>query len=183
VAELNYKQRLFVSAFVGQAKGNATEAARIAGYGNSDAYASVAGHRLLRNDKIQVKIAQRASCVALSANEVLARVAELATADIADFIDIDQAGDYTVNLKRAKRRGTLRNVKKLKRGEHGVEIELRDSLAALTLLGKYHALWDREPSQGDLAESIKARLKEKTEERLRRRGGQPNGSGPGSTDR
>ena len=34
---LTRKQQLFVAAYVGEAKGNATEAARIAGYGGSDA--------------------------------------------------------------------------------------------------------------------------------------------------
>jgi hypothetical protein len=183
VDELTYKQRLFVSAFIGEAKGNATEAARIAGYGRSANALGVTGHDLLRKPKIQAAIEMRVSAVALSADEVLGRVAEQATADIGDYINIDRAGNYTVNLKRAKKDDKLRGIRKLRQGEHGVEIQLRDSLAALTLLGKYHSLWESDPSKSNvLAEAIRDRLKEKTEERLRRRAGNQLDAKPGSTD-
>jgi hypothetical protein len=43
--------------------------------------------------------------------------------------------------------------------------------------GRYHGLWDREPSKGnELAEAIKDRLQKLTEERLRRRAGPPDAS-------
>ena len=51
LAGLTGKQRRFVLAY----RGNATEAARIAGY----SAASVEGHRLLRNPKVRKAIAQR----------------------------------------------------------------------------------------------------------------------------
>jgi phage terminase small subunit len=180
VSELTYKQRLFVSAFIGEAKGNASEAARIAGYGNTPGSSSVFAHRLLRKAKIKAAIERRVSVVALTANEVLARVAEQATADIGEYLDIDHAGDYTVNLERARKRGKLRNIRKIKQGEFGPEIELKDSFPALVQLGKYHGLWDREPSKGnEVAEAIKNRLIELTKERLQRRAEKPpDASGP-----
>jgi hypothetical protein len=105
VAELTYKERLFVSAYIGEAKGNASEAARIAGYGTMKRSSGVLANRLLKKVKIRAAIHRRVSAVALTSDEVLARVAELATADIGDYIDINASGDYTVNLKRAKKQG------------------------------------------------------------------------------
>lgn len=46
------KQRKFIEAFVGEAKGNATEAARLAGYSQAEA----SGHENLRKPKILEKI-------------------------------------------------------------------------------------------------------------------------------
>ena len=180
MAELTYKQRLFVSAYIGPANGNATAAAMAAGY----AWPDKAGPRLVGKSRVKAAIERRVSVVALSADEVLARVAEQATTDIGEYIDIGDTGDYTINLKRAKRRGKLRNIQKLKQGKFGPEIELKDSFPALVQLGKYHGLWDREPSDAnELAQAIKARLKEKAEARLRRRAEKsPDASGPGSTD-
>lgn len=51
-SELTEKQRRFVEAYVGKAEGNATEAARLAGYSGDDATLSVAGAKLVRNGKV-----------------------------------------------------------------------------------------------------------------------------------
>ena len=50
--QLTYKQRLFVSAYLGEANGNATEAARIAGYADP----GIRGHELVKNSKIRAAI-------------------------------------------------------------------------------------------------------------------------------
>ncbi|MCA9644748.1 MAG: terminase small subunit [Myxococcales bacterium] len=57
---LTQKQRLFVEAYVGPAKGNATEAARIAGYSGSDAVLAVTAHGNLNNPKISDAIQKAA---------------------------------------------------------------------------------------------------------------------------
>ncbi len=54
---LTAKQQRFVDAYAG----NATEAARLAGYTGSDAVLAVTGHDLLRNPKIAPLIAARES--------------------------------------------------------------------------------------------------------------------------
>jgi len=59
MAKLTEKQRKFVEAFMGPAKGNATEAARIAGYSGSDATLRNAGSRLLTNANISEAIKER----------------------------------------------------------------------------------------------------------------------------
>ncbi len=52
MAELTEKQRRFVEAYTGPAMGNATEAARMAGYADPDANA----HRLISHDGIRREI-------------------------------------------------------------------------------------------------------------------------------
>lgn len=54
---LSLKQEQFVAAYVGVANGNATEAARIAGYAGSDGTLGVTGHGLIKNPKIADRIA------------------------------------------------------------------------------------------------------------------------------
>lgn len=47
-------------------------------------------------------------------------------------------GHWRLDLAKAKRRGVMGALKKLKWGEHGPEIELYSALEAQQLLGKYH---------------------------------------------
>lgn len=56
MSKLTPKQQRFVDAYMGEAAGNATEAARKAGYSGSENVLGVAGARLLRNDKISKMI-------------------------------------------------------------------------------------------------------------------------------
>lgn len=56
MAGLTVKQERFVAAYVGAANGNATEAARQAGYSGSDGTLGVTGHELLKNPKIAARI-------------------------------------------------------------------------------------------------------------------------------
>jgi phage terminase small subunit len=53
---LTEKQRRFVEAYVGTAQGNATVAARMAGYSGDDATLAPIGSKLTRNDKVAAAI-------------------------------------------------------------------------------------------------------------------------------
>lgn len=61
---LSEKRRLFVEAYMGEAKGNATEAARMAGY----AHPGSQGHRLLKNAEIHAAIQERVDADSRVAN-------------------------------------------------------------------------------------------------------------------
>ena len=75
---LTTKQRLFIEAYIGKANGNATEAARIAGYSGNDNVLGVTGLRLLRNHKIATLVEERIDKAVMTADEVLKELAELA---------------------------------------------------------------------------------------------------------
>lgn len=76
--KLTYKQQLFVEAYLGAAKGNATEAARLAGYkGNDQTLASV-GAENLKKPQIASRVRARVDAVGMSADEVLNELAAVA---------------------------------------------------------------------------------------------------------
>jgi phage terminase small subunit len=115
--ELNPKQEHFVSAYLGDAKGNASEAARIAGYKHE----GVAGHRLLKNVKVASRVKEQTEQYAGQPKEVLDRLHDIATADWREFVEILR---YDKSGKPIK-----------------VRMDLTNQVRALELLGKYHQLF------------------------------------------
>ena len=149
---MTYKQRLFVAAYLGDAKGNAVEAARIAGY----AWPDKVGSQLLGKTRIRAAIAAQLDRAAMKADEVLARLSEIAGASFRDFLEIKPDGTWKTDLNRARRRGKLGLIKRIKsrreiRESVTVEIndlELLDPLTALALLAKYHGLMAADQESG-----------------------------------
>ncbi len=128
---------------------NATEAARRVGY----AHPNMAGPRLILKDSIKDVIQQRINEKAMSADEVIQRLSDIARGDIGDFLDIESMS-YSIDLEKAKEKGLTHLIHKVrertvmtsnKQGEetetHTLEIELYDARAALVDLGRYHKLF------------------------------------------
>jgi hypothetical protein len=149
--DLTYKQRLFVSFYLGEANGNATKAARLAGYSSPEKQ----GYQLLGKTRIRAAVDSALAAAAMSSDEVLARLSEFAAADLSDYVTVGDDGEGWVDLTKAKRR--LRVVKKLKftrktferdgiaTSDTTAEIELHSPLTALDKLAQYHGLYrDRE---------------------------------------
>lgn len=137
--DLTYRQRLFVEAYLGKANGNATEAARQAGY----AWPDRQGTQQLAKSSVRAAISLRAAEAGMDANEVLGRLSDLARADMSDFLKVDKDGGYKIDLNKAKRRNKLSLIKKLTPTKFGLGIELHDPMAALDRMAKYHGLMDR----------------------------------------
>jgi Terminase small subunit len=139
---LNYRQRLFVAYYLGESSGSAADAARKAGY----KWPETQGPRLLKTDEIRAAIAAQVETVAISADEVLARLTDIATSDLMDFIAVDGNGDWQVDLKRIKRLGLGHLIKRLRKNKDGsTVIELEPRAAALIKLGDHYNLWKGEP--------------------------------------
>lgn len=147
---LTGKQRAFIDFYLGEAKFNATEAARLAGYEGNDNTLSTVGYENLRKPNIAAVILERLNEAAMSANEVLARLSKHARGRLVDLLDEDGQFD----LKVAEERGVADLLKKLKvrtntrRTRDGEEIEdvsyeyeIHDPQAALVHLGKFHKLF------------------------------------------
>lgn len=125
---LTSKQKLFIDAYLECF--NATKAARRAQYQGNDNVLAATGSRLLRNVKIAKKIKARLDESAMSANEALGRLADMARSDIGDFIKVDpESGDFILNWKGAK--GKTHLIKSAKHTAHGFAIELHDPQAAI----------------------------------------------------
>lgn len=169
------KRRVFVQAYIDCL--NASEAARRAKYSKP----AEEGYRLLRIAQVAEVIRLGMQQKAMPKDEVLARLAMLASASLEDFLTLeaepgsddseypsftdmlnngitkediaDQSnptrpdtkptphpGHWRLDLAKAKRRGVLGALKKLKWGEHGPELELHSPEGSLGLLAKYHGL-------------------------------------------
>ena len=156
---------MFVEAYIGEANGNGAEAARIAGYGAPKEAAS----RLLTYVNIRSAVERRVSCAAMSANEVLARIAEIATSDLGEFLSIGKESCH-VQIKRGQRTRLIKKLKRTKTTKDEIEtettdIEVRDPFPALVKLGEYHGLWNRDQSPPlelkEFARKLKERLAKK----------------------
>lgn len=169
LAQLPEKQHTFVLAVLSGK--NQTEAAIAAGY--SERTARSQASRLLTFVNIQraIELARQLAArdAVMDANEVLARLTDVARGSLADFLHVERrevpapppqprddddddqvdeappAGprtvlDVRVDLGQAKDRGKLHLLKRFKEGKWGPEIELYDPLRALELLARHHGL-------------------------------------------
>ena len=143
------KQRVFIEEYL--QCWNAAEAARRAGY--SERTARIQASRLLSKANMQEEIQRRISEKAMSADEVLLRLGDMARGDIGQFMDIESMS-FNVSLKTAKELGLTHLIKKIKQRttitqkkdgdeeeNHWIELELHDSQSALVHLGKHHKLF------------------------------------------
>lgn len=141
-AKLTAKQRRFVEAYTGSAFGNATESARRAGYGGSDATVRAIASENLTKPNIKAAIKERLDRVAMTEEEILYRLSEQARATLADFVTIEGPRNWSIDLEQAERLDRLGCLKELNVGADGkITIKLQDQQRALELLGKYHKMW------------------------------------------
>ena len=157
---LTGKQKVFVDAYLANGF-NATEAARTAGYKGNDNVLGVTGHENLRNPKISALVNERLNEAAMSANEVMARLSEIARGEVDNFLDEDGKFDLTKArrlqktklLKKFKTKRTSKRVDTIEEGDEEnretletslvyeeVEFEMYSAHEALRDLGKYHKL-------------------------------------------
>jgi len=145
---LTNRQRIFVEEYL--ICWNATEAARRANYKHPNKQ----GPALLVNLGIQGLIEQRISEKAMSADEVLIRLADMARSDMGDFLDISGMG-FNIDLAKAKELGLTKLIKKVKQRttitsdrdgneeeNHWIEFEIYDAQAALDKLARHHSLYN-----------------------------------------
>lgn len=147
---LSKREHLFVEYYLADPNGDASKAARLAGFNHSTPESLWAtASRLLRRGRVQAEIKRRLGLHIASADEVLERLTKHSRADLAQVLN----DDGTFNLKTAKKRGNSDLLKKLKvkkrieydaegnKTEHiEHELELHDAQAATTTLARYHGL-------------------------------------------
>lgn len=149
---LTSRQRQFVAAYLGPAKGNASEAARLAGYGTG---AGQHAHRLLKNAEIRAAIDAGLNETSLTSNQILANLSEIADGSLEDYVKVSTRGNVSLDLAKAKKAEKLRLIRKLKIDRFGqVQIELHDPLRALELLGKYRGIFKADAEIAPAPETI-----------------------------
>jgi phage terminase small subunit len=157
---LTAKQRVFVEEYF-ICNLNATEAARRAGY-SEKSIRSIASENLTKHN-ISQAIKTRLAEHHLSADEVIARLSALASADMADFLSISGRG-IKLDLKRARELGKLHLVRKYNKTDKGVSIELVDAKDALVQLGRYYGLFT-DKIQGEIETLSSDEIEQRREKR------------------
>lgn len=161
---LTFRERLFIEEYLNC--WNASEAARRAGYSQKSAHKS--GCDNIKKPYISRAIEARIAERAISANEVLARLAEQARFDANEFLS--EAGE--LDMRSAKKKGLGKFVRRLKSqsGEHAsVDIEFIDTQGALEKLGKHLKLFtERNEISGsvEMKTDLSAMSNEQLEARL-----------------
>ncbi len=158
---LSYRQRLFVEFYLGESSKSPVDAARRAGY----RWPEKLGPRLVKNGGVQAAIDARVATAAMASNEVLARVAEVASFDLLDFMDADTDGVVKVDLELVKRLGLGHLIKRVRINKDGTQdIELEPKTPALVKLGEHYNLWKREAQPQvtlvELAKRLRARYEQ-----------------------
>lgn len=92
---------------------------------------------MIGKDSIKGLIQRRISETAMTADEVLHRLAEHGRSDIGEIMT--EAG--TLDLAKAKAEGKTRLIKAITESDKGLRVELYDAQAALVQLGRAHSLF------------------------------------------
>lgn len=77
---VNPRRKRFIHAYLGEAQGNATQAAIIAGY--SQATAGQSGHRLLKDPQVRQAVLSRLDRVDTSTDRIVQRLGKIANTDV-----------------------------------------------------------------------------------------------------
>lgn len=149
---LTNRQKVFISEYLKSF--NATQAAIAAGYSKKTAYSS--GARLLKDVEVAESLKLHLSENAMTAEEVLGRLADIARGDITDLMDVTTSGftidltdkEHAINpnsklIKKIKQKVTTYLGKKDSDEDREVietELELYSAQEALNTLAKYHGL-------------------------------------------
>jgi phage terminase small subunit len=127
---LTPKQQRFVNAYLGAAKGNGAEAARLAGYKDGAGLRQAAVQLLTMTD-VRAAIDAQLAAETLSAAEVLHHLTDVGMAEWHEFVEV------VVNPRTGE---TLK-----------VRMDLTNKVKALELLGKFHKLFtDKQESTSNV---------------------------------
>ncbi len=152
---LTLKQRRFCELYVGEAAGNASKAALLAGY--SENCVSEQGHENLRKPHVRSYIGRLLAKHAMTPEFLKSRLAQLAQSSLDHCTRIDDNGELVVDLKMAAENGALgqfREVRPVLMKIDGKEVvsyrvSTHDPLKAIeTLLKMYGTLFDKHVVSG-----------------------------------
>lgn len=132
---LTIKQRLFVEAITGPAAGNATKAAKLAGYRSDNRVALAAtAYENLRKPHVAKAIALALAKRRLTPEWVQNRLADIANADMNNFLSLTDSGMLLPDYSKAVALGALGQMKEYD-PETG-KIKVHDPSRALNTLAK-----------------------------------------------
>lgn len=173
---VSIREEAFCQKFVGEAKLNGAEAARLAGYAEKSARVTAA--RLLSKVNVQTRIAELARSIAsrngITPQRILEELAMLGFSRIDDYVEIEEGG--AIKIKRfdqidSDKIGAIRKIKEdrvIHERADGSEtvvvhdklsFELHDKIRPLVKLGEYVKLFDTELPAGSVPQTINNEFK------------------------
>jgi phage terminase small subunit len=144
---MNQRQISFIEAYI--ITGNATKAARMAGY--SAKTAQETGSKLLSKVIIQEALAQKRKTItdkfAITAENIIFEIARIAFADIGDYVSFGPDGVVLDKSFAEMPEGATRCIADVQHhfnaeGGGSARFKLHNKLDALKLLGDHYGLWD-----------------------------------------
>lgn len=132
------RRQAFVLAYTGAAGFNGALAARMAGY--SEKTARSIASELLTFPDVRTAVEARLTTLAMSADEVLARLSQQARADISPYL-YNRGDRLLLDLDGLKAAGLGHLIKEIWETDDGLRVKIHDAQAALVQLGRYHKLF------------------------------------------
>jgi phage terminase small subunit len=138
---LSARQAAFVDAYCGAAIGNATQAARLAGYSGNDNALAVRGSELLRIRKVADAVGERTRSRAMAADEWLELVGRIARLSPRDYMSKDPAtGRMVYDADRAEATGAVDLIDEFLDTEFGQRVKRPSRMEAIRMIGQNLAL-------------------------------------------
>ena len=131
------KQQAFIEEYL--RTWNATKSAIAAGYSEKTAYSI--GQENLNKPEIKAEIDKRVDENAMTTNEILSRLADIARSNFEDIIEYDENGHKQVGIDVAHKNKKLHLIKSIIPTKEGTKYEFHDPIKALELLGKTKGLF------------------------------------------
>ncbi|MFL0684605.1 MAG: terminase small subunit [Algoriphagus aquaeductus] len=130
--ELTDKEYRFANYYLGEARFNATEAAKLAGY--SERTARQQGYENLTKPYIKKYIQERSESIleklGATQERILAEIVAIAFSNVTDLFE----GDWQLKKQSDIPKASIAAVKNLAKTETGVKVEMHDKLGALLKL-------------------------------------------------
>jgi hypothetical protein len=135
---LTLLQRRFINYWF-ETSGNATQAAKMAGYSGDEKALAVRGSENVRKRNIWTAIEERLEQETMSSNEALWRLGQIGRMDLSPYLD-EYGRLAGINLERLIADGHGHLVKGIKHTKEGTNIEFYDKQKALETILKFYKI-------------------------------------------
>ena len=129
--ELTLKQRLFIEAYCGEARGNGTEAARLANYEGNDVTLAVVAWENLRKPYIKDAINERLDALSMDRGEIVAELSDIGRSEWRDHVKvtIDKKTGDTIDARlslsdKVKALDILSKIRRMQGPETAVQVNV-----------------------------------------------------------
>lgn len=140
---LTVTQAQWVHHFLTDAKGNATEAARLCGFRDDEGRRAMnIGAEMLAHEGVREVVAARLDAQVMTEREILHRLSEMARGVPEDCWQIDEHGNGRIDLNRLRERGLLHLVRGLKPTANGIQIVVESSKEALEVMARLRGMFN-----------------------------------------